>query len=89
MWKTRKPLLSDKIASTERITLINNAEVVWAEHDTSHVLNTFCFVIATNLKIPEYADYDSIAKNISHGILEIIVRYRNHPSTLTTREVCL
>ena len=30
-WKTVKPFLSDKIVSTERITLIDNCEVVATE----------------------------------------------------------
>ena len=55
-WKTVKPFLSDKIVSTERITLIDNGEVVATEQDTANVLNTFFSNIVTNLKIPEYAD---------------------------------
>ena len=35
LWKTIKRLLSDKIASTERITLIDNDEVVATEHSVS------------------------------------------------------
>ena len=56
-WKTVKPFLSDKIVSTERITLIDNGEVVATEQDTSNVLNTFFSNIVANLKIPEYAEY--------------------------------
>ena len=74
--------------STETITLIDNGAVVLTEHDTVHALNTFFSNIVTNLKIPEYADYDSIANNLSHPILKIIVRYRDHPSILNIGEVC-
>ena len=83
-WKIVKPFLSDKIVSTERITLIDSGEVV------ANGLNTFSFLfnIVTNLKIPEYADYHQIANNISDPILKVIVRYRNHPSILTIEEVC-
>ena len=87
-WKTVKPFLSDKIVSTEGITLIDNGEVVATEQDIANVLNTFFSNIVTNLKIPEYADYDPIANNISDSILKVIVRYRNHPSILTIEEVC-
>ena len=87
-WKTVKPFLSDKIVSTERISLIDNCEVVATEQDTANVLNTFFSNIVTNLKISEYTDYDSIANNISDPILKVIVRYRNHPSILTLEEVC-
>ena len=87
-WKTIKPFLSDTIMSTEKITLIDNGEVVTTEQDTADVLNTFFFNIVTNLKIPEYADYDPITNNISDPILKVIVKYRNHSSILTIKEVC-
>ena len=51
-------------------------------------MNTFFSNIVTNLKIPEYTDYDPIANNISDPILKVIVRYRNRPSILTLEEVC-
>ena len=73
---------------TERITLIDNGEVAATEEDTANVSNTFFSNVVTNLKIPEYADYDPIAKNISHPILKVIARYRNHPSIITIGEVC-
>ena len=41
--KTIKPFLSDKIVSTERITLIDNGEVVPTEQDTANVLKYFLF----------------------------------------------
>ena len=87
-WKTIKPFLSDKIVSTERIILIDNGEVVATEQDTANDLNTFFFNVVTNLKIPEYADYDPITNSISDPILKVILRYRNHPSILTIQEVC-
>ena len=87
-WKTIKPFLSDKIVLSERITLIDNGEVVAIEQDTANVLNTFSSNIVTNLKIPEYVDYDPIANNISIPILKAILRYRNHPSIITIGEVC-
>ena len=51
-------------------------------------MNTFFTNIVTNLKIPEYADYDPIVNNISDPILKIIVRYKNHPRILTIVKVC-
>ena len=44
--------------STERITLIDNGEVVPSEQDTAQALNTFFSNVVTNLKVSEYADYD-------------------------------
>ena len=73
-WKTIRPFLTDKIVSTERITLIDNGEVVVTEKDPANVLNIFFSNIVANLKIPEYVDYDPIANNIniSDPILKVI-----------------
>ena len=57
------------------------------EQDTVNDLNTFFSNVVTNLNIPEYADSDPIANNMSDPILKVIVRYRNHPSILTIGEV--
>ena len=64
-----------------------NSEVDTAEQDTAHVLNIFFSNIVANFKIPEYADYDPVANNISDPILKLIVRYRNHRIILTIGEV--
>ena len=87
-WNTIKSFLSDKNASTERITLIDNGEVVLPEQNTTHILNTFFSNIVTYVKLPEHIEYDPIANNISDIIRYLIVRYRNHPSILTIGEVC-
>ena len=50
-------------------------------------MNSFFFIVVTNRKIPEYADYDRIASNISNPILKTIIRYRNNPSILTIGEM--
>ena len=74
--KAVKPFLSDKIVLTERITVTDNGEVLRTGQDTANVLNTFLSNIITNLKIPEYADYDPIVNNTSD------------PSILSIGEVC-
>ena len=66
----------------------DNGEAVATEQDTANVLNTFFSSVVNNLKIPQYAECDPIANNISDPILKAIVRYRNHPSILTIRKVC-
>ena len=83
-----KKVTDNKIVSTERITSTDNGKVVVTEQDTANVLNTFFSNIVTNLKIPEYADYDPIVNNISDPILKVILRYKNNPSILTIEEVC-
>ena len=53
-WKTMKPFQSEKILLTERITLIDNGEVVPTEQESTLVLNTFFSNIVTNLSDPRF-----------------------------------
>ena len=49
-----KPFQSEKILLTERITLIDNGEVVPTEQESTLVLNTFFSNIVTNLSDPRF-----------------------------------
>ena len=53
-WKTVE-ILSDKITSKEKITLIEENEIVSNDESTAQVLNTFFSNIVGSLNIPEYA----------------------------------
>ena len=84
-----KPFLSDKIVSKEQISLVENDEIISEESNVAQTLNFFFSNIVTNLKIPEYKDYDiSFNENVSDPIIKLILKYRNHPSILTIGEVC-
>ena len=63
-WETVKPVLSDKVTSTQKITLIENDKIVKNDNNTARVLNTFFSVIVHNLKIPDYNNFDPMAENI-------------------------
>ena len=41
-------------------------------------MNTFFSNIVTNLKVPEYTDYDPLANSKSVSIFKLIARHRNH-----------
>ena len=84
-----KPFLSDKIVSKEQITLVENDEIISEESNVAQTLNSFFSNFVTNLKIPEYKDYDiSFIENVSDPIIKLILKYRNHPSILTIGEAC-
>ena len=52
-------------------------------------MNSFFSNFVTNLKTPEYKDYDiSFIENVSNPIIRLILKYRNHPSILTIGEAC-
>ena len=73
-------MLSKKIKSKERITLIENDEIIKTEKRTSKVLNSFFSNIAQSLDIQQYNVDDPICENINEPLLKAIVRYRNHRS---------
>ena len=87
-WKTIKPFLSNKIMSREKVTLIEEDEIVEGDINTAQILNTSFSNIVSNLKIAEYATCDTISDNINDPVIKSIVKYRNHPSILKIGEVC-
>ena len=87
-WKTIKPFLSHKLRLTNKMTLIDNEEIIMGDYNTAKVLNTFFSNIVSNLNIAEYSDYEPLASNISDPILKCVVKYRNRPSILAIGEVC-
>ena len=60
-WKT-KPFLSDKVASTQKITLIDKDKIVKNGDDTARVLNTFFSNIVSDLKITDYNNCHPLAE---------------------------
>ena len=71
--KTIKPFLSDKIVSTEKLTLIEDDEIVESDINTVlQILNTFFSNIVSNLKISEYANCHPISDNINDPVINSI-----------------
>ena len=81
-------MLSKKIKSNERRTLIENDEIIKTEQGTAEVLNTFFSSIVQNLDIQQYNVDDPICGNINDPLLKAIVRYRNHPSIVAIKKFC-
>ena len=73
-WRTAKPLLSDKVKSSEKITLIEGEEIINEDGENAEILNTFFSNAVKNLKIPEYQETDSLANNISHPIFRATLK---------------
>ena len=88
-WKTIKLFLSNKIVSREKVTSIEEDEIiVESDINTAQILNNFFSNIVSNHKIAEYANCDPISDNINDPVVKSIVKYRNHPSILKIGEVC-
>ena len=75
-WKIVKPFFSDKVTSSEKITLIEEDEIIENDSDTARVLNTFFSNIVSNLKIPEYTKCNPLPEFISGSVLKSIVNIK-------------
>ena len=63
-WITVKPLRSDKVKSSEKITLVEAEEIINKDGENAEILNTFFSNAVKNLKIPEHQETDYIANNL-------------------------
>ena len=79
-------MLSKKIKSNERITLIENDEIIKTEKGTIKVLSAFFLNIVQNLDIQQYNVDDPICENINNPLLKAIVRCWNHPSIIAIQK---
>ena len=81
-------MLSKKINSNERTTLIENDEIIKSEKGTAEALNAFFPNILQNLDIQQYNVDDSICENMNEPVLRGLVRYRNHPNIVAIERFC-
>ena len=87
-WRVVKPLLSNKIISNEKITIVEGDKIIRSDNETAKVLNEFFANIVTNLNIPQFNQIDRTSENISDPVIKAIVKYRAHPSIITIKENC-
>ena len=73
--------------SSEKITLLKVEEIINEDGENAEILNTFFSNAIKNLKIPEYQETDPFANNISHPMLQAILKYRNHPSIVAIKNL--
>ena len=79
-WKTVKPLFSDKVKSSEKITLVHEDKIITTDDENGKILNSFFSNVIKHLKIPEFTDIDFSAECIPHPALKAIVKFCKHPS---------
>ena len=78
-WKAVKPFLSNKTVSSEKVTLIDDDDLITDEQKVANTLNDFFSSIVTSLNLPESHNADPLSDNINHSILKAVVKWRNHP----------
>ena len=88
-WGVVKPVLSNKVVSNEKITLVEKGNIVENDKKTATVLNDFFSNIITNLGIPQYIEGEPVSQNIDDPLMKAIIKYRLHPSIIAIKEKCV
>ena len=97
---TVKPLLSDKIKLSEKITLIEQRETLDTDGNIddetvnndvkiAEIFSRFFSNAVIDLKIPDFHGAVPLADNISHPIFRAILKYANHPSLIAIKDFLL
>ena len=79
-WKTVKPLFSDKVKSSEKITLVQEDKIITSDDENGKILNSFFSNVVKHLKIPEFTDIDFSAECIPHPAPKAIMKFCKHSS---------
>ena len=87
-WSVVKPLLSNKVVSNEKITLIENNNIIENDEKTATVLNNFFSNVITSLNIPQYNETEPVSQNINDPLIAAIIKYRSHPSIIAIKDKC-
>ena len=73
-WKIVKPFLSNKTIPSEKITLIDDDELITNDQKVANTLNDFFSSIVTSLKLPESENAGPLSDNIDHSTLKAIMK---------------
>ena len=84
-----KPLLTNKIVSNEKITLVEGEKIIKTNQANAKVLNNFFSNAIKNLEIPQYNQVDPIGQNIKDPVIKAIIKSsRNLPRIIAIKERC-
>ena len=73
-WKIVKPFLSNKTIPSEKITLIDDDELITNDEKVANTLNDFFSTIITSLNLPESENAGPLSDNIDHFTLKAIIK---------------
>ena len=85
-WKHVKPLLSEKNARCNKITLIEDNSILGNNDKIAETFNNFFTSAVSNLNILPFVDPSVEIDHIEDPVLRIIEQYRNHPSVVAINE---
>ena len=81
-----RPLLSNTVISNEKITLIEDGNIVENNKNTASVLKKFFSNIITMLGIPQYNETEPVGHNTGDPLMKAIMKYRFHPGMIAIKE---
>ena len=87
-WSVVKPILSNKVVSNEKVTLMEGNNILENDKKTATVFNNFFSNIIKNLGIPQYNEIDPVSQNIEDTLMKAIIKYRCHSSIIAIKEKC-
>ena len=86
-WRNVKPLLSDNISESSKITLVNNNRIVSDDREICDVFNEFFVNVVPNLNIPKFTGSDNLHEHVTgDSVQSILYKYRSHPSIIKIKE---
>ena len=83
-----KPSLSNKVVFNEKITLVEDDNIVENDKNTASVLNEFFSNIITTLVIPKYNETEPLSRKIGDPLTKAIIIHRFNPSIVAIEENC-
>ena len=87
-WSIAEPLLSNKVVSNEKITLIENNNIIENNEKTATVLKNFLSNVTTIVNILQYNETKPVSQNINDPLIAEIIKYRSHPSIIAIKDKC-
>ena len=66
-----KPVLSNKVVSNEKITLVEQDNIVENDKKTTTVLKNFFSNFVTNLGIPQYTEGEPVSQYITDPLMKV------------------
>ena len=85
-WKTIKPLFSEKVTTSESITLIENEDICRDDGNVAQIFNTFFSNVVNNLNIDRNDGIMNANIDEPDPVLKAIKKYHKHPSILKLNE---
>ena len=86
-WKVVKPFFSDKVVTSESISLIDNkGEICEDDEEVSHIFNDFFSNVVEHLNLKDSGELLNDEDCVSNSVNRAIKKYETHPSILKIKD---